>query len=75
MVLLAFERPIQIVLAYALVGALFMPFLAGTLLYMNSRRAWMGSLRSGWSTNALLVLALLVFLYLGINGVVEGVGG
>ena len=75
MLLLTFQKPVKVVLAYAVVGALFMPFLAGTLLYMNNRRAWVGDLRSGWVTNVLLVFALLVFLYLGINGVVEGVGG
>ena len=74
MLLLAFDKPVKIVLIYAVIGALFMPFLAGTLLYMNTRRAWMGDLRSGWVTNVLLVFALLVFLYLGINGVVEGAG-
>ncbi len=75
MLLLTLQKPVAVVLAYAVVGALFMPFLAGTLLYMNTRRAWMGDLRSGWVTNVLLVFALLVFLYLGVNGVVEGVGG
>jgi Mn2+/Fe2+ NRAMP family transporter len=75
MLLLTFDRPVKVVLAYAVVGALFMPFLAGTLLYMNTRRAWVGDLRSGWVANVLLVFALLVFLYLGVNGVVEGAGG
>lgn len=75
MLLLAFEKPVTVVLAYAVVGALFMPVLAGTLLYMNTRRAWVGDLRSGWIINLLLVLALLVFYYLGRSGVVEGVGG
>ena len=48
--------------------------LAGALLYMNTRRAWMGPLRSGWLATVLLVAALLVFAYLSFNGVVEGAG-
>ncbi|MEW6367575.1 MAG: Nramp family divalent metal transporter [Acidobacteriota bacterium] len=72
MLLLLFQKPVAVVLAYAAVGALFMPFLAGTLLYMNTRRQWVGNLRNGWPTTLLLALALLVFLYLGIHGVVEG---
>lgn len=74
MLLLAFDRPVAVVRMYTIVGALFMPFLAATLLYMNSRRGWVGDLRSGWATNVLLILALLVFAYLSINGVVEGGG-
>jgi Mn2+/Fe2+ NRAMP family transporter len=72
MLLLMFERPVAVVLTYTVVGALFMPFLAATLLYMNARRGWMGTLRSGWMANILIVLALLLFLYLGIT---EGGGG
>ncbi|MBI4552752.1 MAG: Nramp family divalent metal transporter [Candidatus Latescibacteria bacterium] len=74
MLLLTFGRPVTVVRVYTIAGALFMPFLAATLLYMNSRRAWVGSLRSGWVTNVLLVMALAVFAYLSINGVVEGAG-
>jgi Mn2+/Fe2+ NRAMP family transporter len=48
-----------------------MPFLAGTLLYMNSKREWLGDLRTGWLLNSLLVMALLLFLYLGINQLID----
>jgi Mn2+/Fe2+ NRAMP family transporter len=72
--LLLFEKPVGIVVAYTIVGALFMPFLAATLLYMNARRAWVGEWRNGWLAVVLLIAALLVFAYLGINGVVEGAG-
>lgn len=70
--LLLFEKPVGIVVAYTIVGALFMPFLAITLLYMNARRAWVGDWRNGWLSTVLLVAALLVFAYLSFNGVVEG---
>lgn len=54
-------------LAYAIVGALFMPLLAATLLWMNNRRAWVGALRNGWLTNAALVATLLLFLVVGLQ--------
>ncbi|MBM3277089.1 MAG: Nramp family divalent metal transporter [Candidatus Handelsmanbacteria bacterium] len=74
MTLLLFDKPVGNVVAYTVVGALFMPFLAGALLYMNTRRAWVGALRNGWLAIVLLSAALLVFAYLSVNGVVEGAG-
>lgn len=58
-------------LAYAVMGALFMPLLAVTLLWMNNRRAWVGELRNGWLINAALVATLLLFLLVGLNEAVE----
>lgn len=56
----------QIQLAYAVMGALFMPMLALTLLIMNNRGDWVGSaFRNNWRLNLLLVITLGVFLYLG----------
>ncbi|WP_255217252.1 Nramp family divalent metal transporter [Myxococcus sp. AM010] len=54
-------------LAYALMGALFMPLLAATLLWMNNRRAWVGALRNGWLVNAALIATLLLFLGVGAS--------
>lgn len=65
LLLVAQGRPVALVVLYAIVGALFMPFLAGSLLVMNSRRAWVGSLRSGWLTQLALVAALALFAWLG----------
>jgi Mn2+/Fe2+ NRAMP family transporter len=68
MALLFTERPVAVIVTYAVVGALFMPFLAGTLLYMNSRPDWVGSdLRNGWLTTLLLILCLALFGFLGIR--------
>ena len=74
MVLLLFDRPVAVVIVYTVVGALFMPFLAGTLLYMNSRKDWVGRLRTGWLLNAMLILALVLFLYLGVNQLIQTLG-
>ncbi len=71
MALLLFERPVFIVILYTIVGALFMPFLAGTLLYMNSRKRWVGNLRTGKILNVLLALALILFLYLSGQQILE----
>ena len=49
---------------YAITGAFFMPFLAGTALIMNNRRNWVGELKNGWVMNGLLVVSLAVFGYL-----------
>ncbi|GJM23685.1 MAG: iron transporter [Phycisphaerae bacterium] len=49
---------------YAVMAAMFMPFLAGTLLIMNNRTAWVGKqYKSGILTNALLTLTVLFFGY------------
>lgn len=71
MLLLMFDRPVSVVIAYTVVGALFMPFLAATLLYMNSKREWVGDLKNGWLTNVVLALALVLFLYLGVTEVMD----
>lgn len=63
--LLLFEKPVALIVVYAIVGALFMPFLAATLLYMNARPDWVGEeFRNGWLTTMLLVLSLVLFGYL-----------
>ncbi|MEE2708687.1 MAG: Nramp family divalent metal transporter [Gemmatimonadota bacterium] len=71
MLLLLFDRPVAIVLLYTVVGALFMPFLAATLLYMNSKEKWVGALKNGRLTNGLLILALLLFLYLSVTQIIR----
>jgi len=56
----------RIQLAYAVLGAMFMPLLALTLLMMNSRAAWVSArFRTGWFLNAMLALTLLFFTIAG----------
>ena len=58
--------PIQVIVAYTVVGSLFVPFLAATLLYMNNRVKWTSPVpRNNLATNALLVLILLLFAIVG----------
>ncbi|MGH1364294.1 MAG: Nramp family divalent metal transporter [Calditrichia bacterium] len=67
MLLLLYDRPVFIIILYAITGALFMPFLAATLLYMNNNSDWVNSLKNGWKMNIALALALLVMLSLFIR--------
>ncbi|MBM3216610.1 divalent metal cation transporter [Candidatus Poribacteria bacterium] len=57
----------QIQLAYAVMGAMFMPFLALTLLLMNNRTGWVGApFQNRWWINVLLVVTLVFFAVTGI---------
>ena len=75
MLLLLLDQPVGLILAYGVLGSLFMPFLAVTLLILlNKRRD--GALphsevpdrwRNGWLSNSLLTLCAVLFLVLGLN--------
>jgi Mn2+/Fe2+ NRAMP family transporter len=69
----------QVQLAYAVMGALFMPLLAVTLLILNTKKHWVGtSFRSKWWVNATLVIIVLLFAYIGVQqlrGVLPSTGG
>ena len=59
-------RPIAVIVVYTIVGSLFVPFLAATLLYLNNRVRWTAPVpRNNWPTNALLVVILLLFAIVG----------
>ncbi|AHY47767.1 Natural resistance-associated macrophage protein [Rubrobacter radiotolerans] len=67
MVLLALGQPILLVIVYASLGALFMPFLALTLLWLLNSSRTPTEHRSGWLSNLALGGALVLFTVLGIN--------
>lgn len=59
-------RPLLVVVAFTIIGSLFIPFLAATLLYLNNRAPWPGPIRrNNAATNAVLVLVLLLFAVTG----------
>jgi Mn2+/Fe2+ NRAMP family transporter len=59
-------QPVQVIVAYTVVGSLFVPFLAATLLYLNNRVTWSSPVpKNGWAANALLVVILALFAILG----------
>jgi Natural resistance-associated macrophage protein-like len=63
------DQPLFMVRLFTIVGSLFIPFLAGTLLYLNNVILPIDSgvpRNSRW-TNAILVLAMLVFAAVGAS--------
>ena len=61
MLLLFMDRPFALIIAYGALGALFMPFLAGTLLWLLNSSRTPSEWRSGWLSNTLLTAAALLF--------------
>ncbi len=59
-------RPLLIVIAFTVLGSLFIPFLAITLLYLNNRVAFPPPLRPNRLTTN-LVLGLIVVLFLAVG--------
>ncbi len=71
--LVALLRPVrEIQLAYGVVACLFMPLLAATLLILNNRKAWVGGkFATPPAANFVLVVALALFSYLGVQELVD----
>ena len=69
------DRPLLIVIAFTVLGSLFIPFLAATLLYLNNRVAFSAPMRPNrLATNIVLSLIVLLFLVVGaleIGGIVR----
>jgi len=74
LVLLITKKPFELVVVYAVLGALFMPFLAATLLYLNHGRERTGELRNRWWSVALLLICLGLFAYLAVLKILAVVG-
>lgn len=64
MSLLLLDRPVWIVIIYAVTGAIFMPLLAALLLYLNNNREWLQAHTNTWLGKSMLGVSLLVFGYL-----------
>ena len=59
-------RPLLIVIAFTVLGSLFIPFLAATLLYLNNLRVFPAGLRPNHpATNFVLVLIVVLFAVVG----------
>ncbi len=59
-------RPLLIIVVFTVLGSLFIPFLAATLLYLNNAVPWPAPIRRNQMlTNSVLVIVLLVFLIVG----------
>ena len=59
-------QPLLIIVTYTVIGSLFVPFLAATLLYLNNRVAWTEDVpKNALATNILLVAILVLFMAVG----------
>lgn len=68
--LMFFKIPV-IFLLYAGVSAVFMPFLAGNLLYWNNKRDLPDGYRNHVPANVVLVLGFLLFSYIGVSELIK----
>ena len=74
LLLLTFDEPVAIVIIYASLGAVFMPFLAVTLLWLLNRRV-PREYRSGLFSNLVLGAALLLFVYVATQEIIGAISG
>ena len=64
-------NPIAVIITFTIVGSLFIPFLAATLLYLNNRVPWQSDVpRNHWTTNVLLFAILGLFVAVGAQEVI-----
>jgi hypothetical protein len=63
-------RPVWLVFAYTVVGAFFFPFVIGTLLWLNNARRVKHAMPNGRMANAVLLIALLMYVYLAVRSLV-----
>ena len=75
MIMLFLGRPVWLILAYGVLGSLFMPFLAITLLWLLNTDRVPQRWRNRWWTNLALVLCAAVFAWLAVTELVETVRG
>ena len=67
--------PLVIVVAFTILGSIFIPFLAGTLLYLNNRVAFAPPLgRNRLATNIVLGLIVVLFASVGAVEITELLG-
>ncbi len=64
MALLFMDRPVALIIAYGVLGSLFMPFLAGTLIWLLNSGRVATEWRNGWLSNLLLSAAAVLFCVL-----------
>lgn len=70
MLLLLLGQPTGLIIAYGVLGALFMPFLGLTLLILLNTRMTPKRWRNGWLTNTLMAIISAAFIYLCVTEVI-----
>jgi Mn2+/Fe2+ NRAMP family transporter len=73
MVLLFFDQPVFLVIVYASLGALFLPFLAGSLLWLLNSKRVDKEHRNGPLANAVLGGSLVLFAILAVQQIKDAV--
>jgi Mn2+/Fe2+ NRAMP family transporter len=73
MILFLLERPIALILAYGVLGSLFMPFLAVTLLGLLNGKRVPKEWANKPSSNIMLGICALLFIILGVQQLVSAV--
>src|SRR5215218_5848365 len=69
MILLAFGEPVLLVIVYASLGALFLPFLAITLLILLNSQRVDPEYRNRLLSNVVLAVSVIPFIVVGVQGV------
>jgi Mn2+/Fe2+ NRAMP family transporter len=70
MILFTFDEPVYLVITYAALGSLFMPFLALTLLWLLNRRV-PSEYRNGVVMNGFLAACVLLFVVLAAQEIID----
>ncbi|MDJ0337333.1 Nramp family divalent metal transporter [Cryobacterium sp. PH31-O1] len=73
MILFLLGSPIGLILAYGVLGSLFMPFLAITLLGLLNGKRIPKEWRNRWFTNIALSICALLFIILGVQQLITAV--
>jgi len=69
MILLAFGEPVLLVIVYASLGALFLPFLAITLLILLNSQRVDPEYRNRLLSNVVLAVSVIPFIVVGVQEV------
>lgn len=65
-------KPVGLIIAYGALGAIFMPFLAITLIYLLNKKEYVGTVdRSQKLSNIVLSVSILLFLVLAVNELIN----
>ena len=75
MAMLFLGKPVWLILAYGVLGAFFMPFLAVTLLWLLNTARTPAQWRNKLHSNVLMAVIALAFVALGVNEVRKAVAG
>lgn len=67
MIMLFLGQPVYLILAYGVLGALFMPFMSVTLLWILNTDRVPKEWRNGLFTNVMLLLCTLAFAALAVD--------